>query len=135
MTDRAAIVAEAYRCVGTPFVHGGRQPGVGLDCVGLLVVCGLAGGAILHDWHAYSATNPQQGMLTSQLDAQLSQAIVGDAEPGDVLQIRWPRQHATHLAILVSRSHIAHAHPGHGVVLAGTDGPLARRVWTAWRFR
>lgn len=35
--ERAQIVAAARECLGTPFRHQGRVPGVGLDCVGLLV--------------------------------------------------------------------------------------------------
>jgi cell wall-associated NlpC family hydrolase len=30
----------ARSCIGTPFHHQGRKPGVGLDCIGLLVVAG-----------------------------------------------------------------------------------------------
>ncbi len=30
-----AAIAAARTCLGTPFHHQGRAPGVGLDCIGL----------------------------------------------------------------------------------------------------
>jgi cell wall-associated NlpC family hydrolase len=37
-TGWADVVTQARTHLGTPWVHQGRQPGVGLDCVGLAVV-------------------------------------------------------------------------------------------------
>jgi cell wall-associated NlpC family hydrolase len=40
------IIAEARKHLGTPFHHQGRQPGLGLDCAGLIVVVGQALGVL-----------------------------------------------------------------------------------------
>ena len=32
------MIAAARACLGTPFHHQGRMPGVGLDCIGLVIV-------------------------------------------------------------------------------------------------
>lgn len=36
-TLREAVVFSARKCLGTPFIHQGRKPGIGLDCAGLLL--------------------------------------------------------------------------------------------------
>ncbi|MBK8745664.1 MAG: peptidase P60, partial [Propionivibrio sp.] len=41
----AAILAAARACIGTPFVHQGRIPGLALDCAGLVVAVAQAIGA------------------------------------------------------------------------------------------
>lgn len=35
---RENLVAEARALVGTPFFHAGREPGIGIDCVGVILV-------------------------------------------------------------------------------------------------
>lgn len=41
-TEPAIVAARSY--IGTPFVHQGRQPGLGLDCVGMVFCAFLAAG-------------------------------------------------------------------------------------------
>jgi len=37
-TPAAAMIEAARRCIGTPFHHQGRASGIGLDCIGLIVI-------------------------------------------------------------------------------------------------
>lgn len=53
MTDLRWIADAARSCVGTRFRHQGRQPGVGLDCLGL-VVCSIGGRALSLDQVDYA---------------------------------------------------------------------------------
>jgi len=48
------ILAAARACLGTPFLHQGRIPGVALDCAGLVVAVAQAIGADYVDRTGYS---------------------------------------------------------------------------------
>ena len=43
------MIATARACAGTPFHDQGRAPGVGLDCIGLIVIAMRAAGFAVHD--------------------------------------------------------------------------------------
>ncbi|MFZ7338164.1 hypothetical protein ACLS0R_18210, partial [Comamonas jiangduensis] len=44
------VVAAARRCIGTPYHHQARKPGIGLDCVGLVICVARQIGAVAPDW-------------------------------------------------------------------------------------
>lgn len=77
----------ARRYLGTPFLHQGRDPTRGIDCIGLLVAaakdCGLHGLAA-HDFTGY-ARNPAAQVLESRLSAALSSA--DDLQPGYIVSV------------------------------------------------
>lgn len=50
------LIAAARGMIGTPWVHQARQPGVGLDCIGLIVCALRACGATPPDRTDYSRT-------------------------------------------------------------------------------
>lgn len=79
--DRFVAAARSY--VGTRFVHQGRAPGAGLDCLGVVVCAAEAAGAPLRDVRTYRrAPDPRQ--LLAELDAQLDRVATSDARAGDV---------------------------------------------------
>lgn len=100
MISREAIVFEARKCLDTPFKHQGRLPGIGLDCVGLLVA--VARGLHLPhvDRRAYSM-RPDGKTLIETLRANpclveladKSMAVEGDVLVFEFLGPHWP-QHA-----------------------------------------
>jgi cell wall-associated NlpC family hydrolase len=53
VSDLREIADRARSMMGTPFRHQGRQPGVGLDCLGL-VVCSIGGRALDLDERDYA---------------------------------------------------------------------------------
>lgn len=93
----------ARRYLGVPFLHQGRNPAIGIDCVGLLVLaardCGLNDLAA-HDLTSY-ARNPAKGELERRLRAALSP--VSEPIPGDVVSISYHGQ-TRHVAIVGERN-------------------------------
>lgn len=86
------IIAAALECMDTPFRHQGRQPGVGIDCAGLLVHCFKRMGLPYQDERGYPRT-PFDGQLQKILDSQpsLERIAVADAGAGDWLIMRISR--------------------------------------------
>lgn len=83
MSTAADIVAAARSYLRTKFVHRGRLPGVGIDCIGLAVCAAAQCGVPLRDVLTYGrAPKPEQ--LLAELDAQLDRVEISDAAPGDV---------------------------------------------------
>lgn len=108
----ALAVAEARRCVGTPWHHGGRLPGVGLDCAGLLVAAYAAAGVDVADPRRYSAVDDETALLASV--AGLCARELSFAEPwreGDCLLFRrsGPSPMYHHLGLLTADATFLHA--------------------------
>ena len=83
---RLDIAARAY--LGTPFRHQGRNPALGIDCVGLLVCaandCGHSTEADATDY----GRDPVNGVLQARLLAAFGPALPSAAmQPGDVAAI------------------------------------------------
>ena len=84
MSLARAIVTTAQSYIGTPYHHQGRQRGVGVDCVGLLV--GVAKDLGLQ--HTDSTTyeqDPEPGLILEYLEAWCDRVEPEDARPGDVV--------------------------------------------------
>lgn len=111
MTSPEQFVTEARSYVNTPFHHGGRLPGVGLDCIGVAVCAAAACGLQHRDLAAYPLR--ANGQLAKELDAQLAcishvSGSIPGALPGDILLMAFePEPH--HIAIYASDT-IIHAY-------------------------
>ncbi|MBM7405365.1 MULTISPECIES: peptidoglycan endopeptidase [Sphingomonas] len=99
MSGNLRIVAGARRAVGSRFRLHGRDPALGLDCVGLVAV------ALAADGHPGSV--PADYALRSgdvaNAEALLRAAglvLIAEGEPGDVVLLR-PGAGQLHLAILI----------------------------------
>ncbi len=93
----AAIVAAARSAIGTPFRLHGRDPALGLDCVGLVVVALRAGGATGAAPDGYALRSGDADAVAAMIVSAGLMAAT-DAQPGDVLLCRaGPGQ--LHLAI------------------------------------
>ena len=125
-------IARTYK--GTPFHHQGRVKGVGVDCIGLLVLWAREIGAKIDDVFAYSR-EPDGRTLIAQLSRQLDR-VIGEPSYGDVLAI-WhvdPRL-PQHVAIRTP-SGILHTNMSVGKVCEHTYTPAWRkRTHSAWRLR
>lgn len=126
------MIAAARACLGTPFHHQGRLPGVGLDCIGLIVVALQAVGCIVADRRDY-ARRPDGTALAAALAAH--GAVRVDAPlPGDVLLFAFDGQ-PQHVAMLSAPDCIIHAYaPAGKVVEVCLNGSWRRRVVAFWRF-
>jgi NlpC/P60 family putative phage cell wall peptidase len=129
-----AIVRAARACLETPFVHQGRLPGVGLDCIGLLVAVARAIGYPHQDRDGYGRL-PAQGLLESTLSSHLDEVPRSMLQPGDVLAFRF-RRDPQHVGILTGDNTLIHAYQQAGkCVEHGYDDEWRRRLVSAWRWR
>nr|WP_310523991.1 peptidoglycan endopeptidase [Polymorphobacter sp.] len=124
-----AIVAAVRGCVGTRFRSQGRRPGLGLDCVGVVLIAAAASGMGDVAVPAYFLGGDNAADVETLL-LKAGCALVTAPELGDVLVIApVPRQR--HLAV-VTPAGVVHAHAGLGRVVEGPLDP----DWTlvgAWR--
>ena len=119
MDDRVfwpAIVAAARACVGTRFRVQGRTPGLGLDCVGVVLVAARAAGIVPASLSAYALGSDHEADIEPVL-AQVGCKFVVSALPGDILVIA-PSTRQRHLAI-VTKAGVVHAHAGLGRIVEG----------------
>ncbi|MFD1381487.1 C40 family peptidase [Fodinicurvata halophila] len=78
---RRAVVAEARGWLGTPFRHGGRCRGAGVDCIGLAIGVAKALGLPHADAAGYPR-RPDEGELARGLDRLLTPCAPEAAKPG-----------------------------------------------------
>lgn len=121
LTGRAAVIAAARACVGTPFRPQGRVPGQGLDCVGVVLAAAQAGGVEGRHWRLppYRLGGQHDASLLATLEA-IGCTPVDQAEAGDLLVLA-PRPRLRHLGILTGIG-LVHAHAGLGRVV---EGPIS----------
>ena len=98
--DRIAAAAEGL--IGTKFAHQGRRAGVGLDCLGVVVLSLRRAGVIPEDQTKYRRV-PSSSVLIDELDRQLArhsaQSLVF-APHGSILLFEiGSRRQPRHLAI------------------------------------
>jgi cell wall-associated NlpC family hydrolase len=110
MPNRNELMIAARSMVGTPFIHQGRVPGVGLDCAGFGIETCKAVGISIGDMESYSK-QPDGRSLLKHLNKTLLPIEIGRALPGDVLIMYFKRspQHIAMLAELNGRRTIIHA--------------------------
>ena len=136
--ERAAILAEAVRWIGTPYCHQASRRQVGADCLGLII--GV--------WNALATTplvlprvdqkswaqHAQGEPLLDGLRQMLVSRPLREAQPGDVLALRWRRGWpASHLAILMDDGTIVHAYEG-GRVVRSNLAPWAANMAACFAF-
>ncbi len=123
------IVAEARACVGTRFRAQGRLPGLGLDCVGVVLVAARAGGVVPTHVPSYALGGDHEADIEAVL-ADAGCAPIGAPDAGDILVIA-PASQRRHLAVLTPAGAV-HAHAGLGRVV---EGPIDAgwAMLRAWR--
>lgn len=136
---RAAVVDEARRWIGTPYLHQGSVRGAGADCLGL--VRGV--------WRAVVGPEPvpvppyapdwsepdRDERLWRSAARFLIPLTPGPPEPGDVLLFRMRAASvAKHLAIATAPGRTVHAYSGHGVVETALSAPWTCRLVARFAF-
>ena len=116
----AAAVPQARAWLGTPWVHQARLPGVGVDCVGLLIGISRALGVVPQGFDVTGyARQPDGHALMRHLRGLLDYVPLADLRPGDFLCVAFD-QHPQHVGVVGDYVHggpsIIHAINGRGVV-------------------
>lgn len=130
-----SIIESARACLGTPFVHQGRVPGLGLDCAGLIVAVAIAHQIEHFDVPAYGM-RPFNGLLEQTLDAQPSLTRISRDQiaPGDILLMRFSGE-PQHLAIFAGDS-LIHSWSAPGKVCEHRlDAKWTARIVRGYRFK
>lgn len=123
-----AIVAAARSCVGTRFRAQGRVEGLGLDCVGVVLVAAAAAGVVPSHLPAYRLGGDcpdVEAIVAAQGCSRIDSGL-----PGDVLVFA-PTGRQRHFGIVTPLG-LVHAHAGLDRVV---EGPIDRD-WTIigrWR--
>lgn len=141
-THGEAVVAEARRWIGTPYVHQASCLGGGTDCLGLIrgVWRGLYGAepesvpAYTNDWSEAHGKEVLWQAAMRNLVAKCSR----DEALGDVLLFRMKAGAvAKHLGIVGERGReptVIHAYGGHAVVESPLSAPWRRRIVARFAF-
>jgi cell wall-associated NlpC family hydrolase len=103
---RADISQAALSLLGTPFHAQGRAPGIGLDCIGVVVCVARACGIPVADRTAYPMR--PNGELRGELESRLVR-VTGSPREGDVLLMALDRE-PHHVALVIDGNRIVHAH-------------------------
>ncbi len=126
------VVAAARACLGTPFHHQGRAAGIGLDCIGLIVVALRAAGMEVRDRADYGP-RPDGQSLIAALDAH-GAVPAGEIRAGDVLVFRYDNQ-PQHVALATGEESMIHSFaPARSVVETAIGPYWRRRMVGIWRF-
>lgn len=137
MDAAAEIIAAAREQVDvrTRFQHQARQPGLALDCVGLLIHAFGAAGLAVTDERGY-ARAPDPAVMRARLESLCDRVGKGEPwQPADILWIRIVHE-PQHLALLTDSGSIIHAYSSVGrVVEHGLDARWCRRVEVVYRHR
>lgn len=117
----SAIAAEALDWIGTPFVWGQSQKGVGCDCKGLVAGVARALGrpeadSVYAVFASYRVDRPVPGMLLIEgFEALFDRVPMGAGmEPGDLLLLRYgrPPVNIGHMAIFAGNGRAVHSSVG-----------------------
>lgn len=137
---RETIVAEARRWIGTPYRHACALPGLGCDCLGLIVgvrraVFGPGSvppvASYPPDWAVAGSTERLVEALAANLPERAAEAMW----PGDVLVLRWRGDRpASHAALLTGEGTIIHAHAGASVCEIALLAAWRRRIAAVFSF-
>ncbi len=110
---RLDVVISARRCVGTPFQHGGRLIGFGLDCLGMIFEtlkgCNYPGlEVVLSDKRVHNYRSIPKGELYAGLNKYCTRKPPSEARPGDIL-IQWVGDNQQHVMFFTERGTVIHA--------------------------
>lgn len=125
------LVDSARACLGTPFYHQGRVPGIGLDCIGLVIHAVKQIGVAVEDECDYGR-EPQGQKLNAALIAHGFETV-DTIDAGDVLLFRFNGE-PQHVGLAVSAGTMVHAYAPIGRVVETNLGETwLRRISGIYR--
>jgi NlpC/P60 family putative phage cell wall peptidase len=137
-----AIVAEARRWIGTPYIHQASTLGAGTDCLGLLRgIWRKLYDAEPEQVPAYSMdwSEPQgEERLWEAALRHLQTKPISDEDLGDVILFRMrPAAVAKHLgvvSVIGAEPRFIHAYSKHGVIESALSAPWRRKIVARFAF-
>lgn len=143
MIARGAIVREARRWLGTPFLHGQSCLGAGCDCIGLVV--GVAAAFDLPEAFRWQRDTrfrgygrlPQPEKLLAACAEYLDAIVPSDARIGDILLMTFFKE-PMHFGFISSEAprYLLHGYEPAGKVVENiVDLKWSRRVIGAFKLR
>lgn len=132
--DKAKFIASVRSTIGTPFQHQGRVPGVGLDCVGVIVFALTENGYLVNDVSGYSRI-PGGALLEAAILVHCSKISLHDVAVGDIMLFHFGHepQHTAVVSSLVPLT-IIHAYSDiRRVVENGFDALWKSRLVACYR--
>jgi cell wall-associated NlpC family hydrolase len=133
---REAIRERAVSLVGTPFHHGARKRGIGVDCVGVLIVIASELGVLGPYQHRAYSRLVDTVRLKAELAKYFDPLGAGERlESGDVILFR-VKGHPQHVGVYVGDGYFVHADEGAGgVVMTGLRGKWSASVEERYRWK
>lgn len=132
VTNRAAIIAEAKRWVGTPFLHQAAVKGVGCDCLGLVRGVWQTVSKASISLAPYAQNWAEKGGSEILHDGLLAHGVKIDpsqSRPGDVVLFRFRADYpCSHVGLIMPNAKLIHARTGHGV----REEPFTRALKKYW---
>jgi len=136
MTSRMDVVKAALALVDVRWLHQGRNPSVGLDCVGLLVATSETLGIPIYDFCRYTR-HPEPKLAIQHARLGMDEIPCTDVGPGAVVCCR-NRENGDgqHFCIITDRDTRIHALARYRrVVEVPNDGFWQRMALAAFHFR
>ena len=134
--DKASFLRAIESMMDTKFRHQGRVPGVGVDCVGV-VVCALKdAGGLVNDKVGYSRI-PSNGLLMRSIREHCEQINQSEVSLGDIMLFDFGHE-PQHVAVVtgVDPLTLTHAYSSVGkVVKNGFDDTWKRRLVACFRIK
>ena len=132
MNENERMIAAARACLGTPFHHQGRAPGVGLDCIGLVIVALRAVGITVRDRADYGRRPDGKSLVAALQEHGAKQ--VAEINAGDILLFRYDGQ-PQHVALATGADTMIHSFAPAGKVVETNIGSYwKRRLTGVYRF-
>lgn len=129
------IVKEARKHLGTPFHHQGRMEGVGIDCIGLLVLVARGLGISVKDCTTYRR-KPDGKQLIARLKENCEEIAIGEMSMGDIPVFWFRRPHLPQHVGIMTDCGIIHTNGDAGKVSEHIfDERWKKRLHSAFRFR
>lgn len=120
------FISEARKHLGVKYLHLGRDPSKGLDCIGLLARVATDLGLEVKDNLAYSKS-PDPLVMGEGLKDHMIEIPKTNIVPGTVVWIKF-LEHPQHVALVTDRDTIIHSYERVG-------GVVEHRFSRAWRRR
>ena len=137
---RSDIEREARKLIGVPWIHQGRNPETGIDCLGVLYVICVNLGVEVEEYTAYKR-EPDGEMIVTEMNKYFDEIPLLEAREGDILIFRMAgEKYQRHIGILTKGTHeymLVHSITAHqsGYTVEETLRRWGRLATNAYRFR